>query len=80
MGKDDSMMEFVPDRPGHDQRYALAIDKIERELDWHPKVTLDDGLDRMIDWYKSNKDWWKPIKSGEYKTYYEQQYNKISNS
>lgn len=74
MGKDESNLEFVADRPGHDQRYALSIAKIERELNWHPKVALDDGLQRMIDWYSANDIWWKPIKSGDYKKYYAQQY------
>lgn len=74
MGKDESDLEFVADRPGHDQRYALSIAKIERELNWHPKVALDDGLQRMIDWYSANDIWWKPIKSGDYKKYYAQQY------
>lgn len=74
MGKDENSLEFVVDRPGHDQRYALSIAKIERELNWHPTVALDEGLQRMIDWYTQNESWWKPIKSGEYKKYYEQQY------
>lgn len=74
MGKDESYIAFVADRPGHDQRYALSIAKIERELGWHPTVTLDDGLQKMIDWYSANEAWWKPIKSGEYKKYYEQHY------
>lgn len=74
MGKDESNLEFVADRPGHDQRYALSIAKIERELNWHPTVALDDGLQRMIDWYSANDIWWKPIKSGDYKKYYAQQY------
>lgn len=74
MGKDEKSLEFVADRPGHDQRYALSIAKIERELNWHPTVALDEGLQRMIDWYTQNESWWKPIKSGEYKKYYEQQY------
>lgn len=74
MGKDENSLEFVADRPGHDQRYALSIAKIERELNWHPTVALDEGLQRMINWYTQNESWWKPIKSGEYKKYYEQQY------
>lgn len=74
MGKDESSLEFVADRPGHDQRYALSIAKIERELGWHPTVQLDDGLQKMIDWFSANEAWWRPIKSGEYKKYYEQQY------
>lgn len=74
MDKDESAIEFVPDRPGHDQRYALSIDKITRELNWHPQVSLDDGLQHMVEWYTQHKDWWQPIKSGDYKKYYVQQY------
>lgn len=74
MGKGESSLEFVADRPGHDQRYALSINKIERELGWHPTVQLDDGLRTMIDWYNTHEAWWQPIKSGEYKKYYEQHY------
>lgn len=74
MGKNENSMEFVADRPGHDQRYALSIAKIERELDWHPTVLLDEGLQKMIDWYTQNESWWKPIKSGDYKKYYAQHY------
>lgn len=74
MHKDDSSLEFVADRPGHDQRYTLSINKIEQELNWHPSISLDDGLRKMVDWYTHNEAWWRPIKSGEYKQYYEQQY------
>ncbi len=74
MGKTESSLEFVADRPGHDQRYALSTHKIEQELGWHATVKLDDGLQKMVDWHTHNEAWWRPIKSGEYKQYYEQQY------
>lgn len=60
MGED--MMEYVKDRPGHDRRYAVDWSKINTELGWKPEVTLEDGLTKMIDWYKENEDWWKPLK------------------
>lgn len=75
MGKDESLIEFVKDRPGHDRRYAIDFSKIKKELGWEPKVTFDEGLQKTIDWYKNNEDWWKKIKSGEYKKYYEKQYS-----
>jgi dTDP-glucose 4,6-dehydratase len=74
MDKDENMIEFVADRPGHDRRYAIDFSKIEKELHWEPQVTFEDGLKKMIEWYKSNEDWWKKIKSGEYQEYYEKNY------
>jgi dTDP-glucose 4,6-dehydratase len=62
MGKDESLITFVKDRPGHDYRYALDISKIGRELGWRPSVTLDEGLQRTIQWYRSNEWWWRPLK------------------
>lgn len=59
-------LEFVADRPGHDQKYALDHSKITRELDWQPKYGLDEALKITIDWYKQNEMWWKNIKSGKY--------------
>jgi len=74
MGKDESSIEFVKDRLGHDKRYAIDFSKIKTELDWEPKVTFAEGLQKTIDWYKNNEAWWKNIKSGEYKDYYKKQY------
>lgn len=59
MGKDESFIEFVKDRPGHDRRYAIDWSKIKRDLGWKPKVTLDEGLAKTIQWYRDNRDWWK---------------------
>jgi dTDP-glucose 4,6-dehydratase len=76
LGKDESMIEFVKDRPGHDVRYALDWTKIKTELGWKPKHQFEDWLVKTVDWYKKNKDWWKHVKSGEYQDYYQRQYPK----
>jgi dTDP-glucose 4,6-dehydratase len=62
MGKDESMIEFVEDRKGHDRRYAVDWTKIHNELGWSPSVTFEEGLERTIQWYKDNEWWWKPLK------------------
>jgi dTDP-glucose 4,6-dehydratase len=76
MGKDESYIEYVKDRPGHDRRYAIDWSKINRELSWKPEVNFDTGLKLTIDWYLKNQDWWRKIKSGEYQKYYQKQYQK----
>lgn len=73
-GKDESFIEFIKDRPGHDRRYAVDFSKIKTELGWEPKVTFKEGLKKTIEWYKNNNAWWKNIKSGEYREYYKKQY------
>mgnify|MGYP001567499720 FL=1 len=55
-------MTFVEDRPGHDFRYALKNDKIKGSLGWNQTVTLEEGIERTVAWYKSNEEWWKPLK------------------
>ncbi len=74
MGKDDTSIEYVKDRAGHDRRYAINSDKIRRELDWEPQINLADGLASTVEWYKTHEDWWKLIKSGDFLKYYEAQY------
>lgn len=61
MGMSRDMLEFVKDRPGHDRCYAVDWSKIHNELEWTPSVTLKEGLAEMIEWYKDNADWWKPL-------------------
>ena len=68
------IISFVPDRKGHDKRYAIDSIKIKKELGWKPKYDFDKGLDTTIEWYLKNKEWWKKIKSGEYKRYYKKMY------
>ena len=74
LGKDESLIEFVQDRPGHDLRYAMNPSKIEKELGWKPSVTFEEGIDKTIEWYLSNKSWWENIISGEYKNYFDKFY------
>ena len=75
MGKDESMIEYVKDRPGHDRRYAIDFSKIKNELGWEPLHSFDEWLELTVKWYQENESWWKDVKSGDYKSYYEKQYN-----
>jgi len=74
MGKPQSLMRFVADRPGHDRRYALDTAKIERELGWNPTISFEEAIARTIQWYIENEASWRRIKSGEYLEYYERVY------
>jgi dTDP-glucose 4,6-dehydratase len=74
-GRDESLIEYVTDRPGHDRRYSLASEKV-RALGWEAQVRFADGLKRTVDWYRDNAAWWEPIRSGEYRAYYERQYGR----
>ena len=76
MSLDESRIEYVTDRPGHDQRYSVNWSKMHRELGWSPLCTFEEGLTQTIEWYKNNDWWWKPIKNGEFKQYYDTQYAK----
>ena len=73
LGADPSLLRQVDDRPGHDRRYALDTSKL-RALGWGPRVGFEDGLQATVDWYRDRRDWWEPIKSGEFRAYYERQY------
>ncbi|MFQ6083882.1 MAG: dTDP-glucose 4,6-dehydratase [Candidatus Aminicenantia bacterium] len=78
IGRDESYIQYVKDRPGHDRRYSLDFSKIKEELGWQPEYDFGDALSETIQWYKNNEWWWKKIKSGEYLEYYKKQYqNKI---
>jgi len=77
MGKPRDLIEFVADRPGHDYRYALDISRIT-ELGWEPQVTFAQGLERTVGWYRSNQEWWRPLKSGEYWDYYRRNYKPLT--
>lgn len=74
MGKNEDVIEYVKDRPGHDRRYAIDWSTIEKELGWKPQYDFDSALQKTVDWYTNNQDWWKHVKSGEYQAYYKKQY------
>ncbi len=62
MGRDDSSIEFVQDRLGHDLRYSVSIKKISSELGYRPMVQFEDGISETIEWYRTNEKWWRPLK------------------
>jgi dTDP-glucose 4,6-dehydratase len=74
-GNDESLIEYVTDRPGHDRRYSLGSEKV-RALGWEAQVRFEDGLERTVNWYRERRDWWEPIRSGDYRAYYERQYGR----
>jgi dTDP-glucose 4,6-dehydratase len=74
-GAGEELIEYVTDRPGHDRRYSLSSDKV-RGLGWAPRVRFDEGIERTVDWYRDNPWWWEPIRSGDYRAYYERQYGR----
>jgi len=74
-GRDESLIEHVSDRPGHDRRYSLASAKVQ-SLGWKAEVGFAAGIERTVGWYRDNASWWEPIRSGEYREYYERQYGR----
>ena len=74
-GQSAKLITYIKDRPGHDLRYAIDANKINKELGWKPTVTFEEGLEQTIDWYLSNTSWLNNVTSGEYSKYYEKQYN-----
>jgi len=74
LGKDADLVRHVKDRPGHDRRYAINSSKVQRELGWRPATPFQDGMSHTIEWYIRHEPWWKKIKSGEYREYYERMY------
>ncbi|MFH1832574.1 MAG: dTDP-glucose 4,6-dehydratase [Candidatus Levyibacteriota bacterium] len=77
LGKNEDAIEYVKDRPGHDRKYAVDWSKIKNDLGWEPQHNFDEWLKKTIQWYQENSSWWKNVKSGEYKKYYERQYGRI---
>jgi dTDP-glucose 4,6-dehydratase len=75
-GRDESLIEHVTDRPGHDRRYSLSSERLRSELGWQPQLRFHDGIERTVTWYRENEWWWAPIRSGEYRAYYERQYGR----
>ena len=74
-GVDESLIEFVTDRPGHDRRYSLSSEKLTA-LGWEPRMRFDEGLALTVQWYRDNAWWWEPIRSGAYRDYYERHYGR----
>lgn len=77
LGESEEKIEYVRDRPGHDRRYAIDFSKIHRELGWQPSVDIDEGLQKTVRWFIDNELWWKHVKSGGYRDYYEKQYGRV---
>jgi dTDP-glucose 4,6-dehydratase len=75
LGKSKELIQPVGDRPAHDRRYAVDTTKIQTELGWEAKTSFRDGLQKTVEWYKSNRSWWQDIKSGDYRSYYERNYS-----
>ncbi len=73
-GQPDSLMKTVADRPGHDRRYALTSEKLERETGWSPRMDFDRGLALTVDWYRENRSWVDRVRSGEYRRFYDVNY------
>ena len=74
VGKPESLMQTVKDRPGHDRRYALSSEKVMRETGWKPQVPFEEGLRATIEWYRAHAAWTARVKSGEYQNYYQRNY------
>ncbi len=74
-GASEDLIEYVTDRPGHDRRYSLGSEKV-RGLGWEAQVRFAEGLERTVAWYRDNRAWWEPIRSGDYRAYYERQYGR----
>jgi dTDP-glucose 4,6-dehydratase len=74
--KPESQIQFVKDRPAHDKRYSVDCTKIQRDLKWEQKVGFEEGLKKTVDWYMNNQSWWRNIKSGAYKEFYELNYGR----
>jgi dTDP-glucose 4,6-dehydratase len=74
VGRPESQIEFVKDRPGHDRRYAIDCRKAKRALGWKPRVRFEEGLKETVAWYLANPGWVERVKSGEYRNYYEKHY------
>lgn len=74
LGKPESLISYVQDRPGHDRRYGIDPTKTMNELGWKPKHSFETGIKETIRWYLDNEEWWTRIQSGEYQQYYAKQY------
>lgn len=73
-GTSEELITYVRDRAGHDLRYAIDSSKLQRELNWNPSMTFEEGLEKTVDWYLSHEEWMQQVTSGAYQKYYEEQY------
>jgi dTDP-glucose 4,6-dehydratase len=80
LGKPESLLTYVKDRPGHDRRYALTCDKMDKELGWRPSVPLAEGLRETIKWYSDNSEWMANVRGGDYRSYYDKYYTNRDSS
>ncbi|BAS27971.1 dTDP-glucose 4,6-dehydratase [Limnochorda pilosa] len=76
LDRPENLIRFVPDRPGHDRRYAMDSSKSERELGWRPRWTFEEGLESTVNWYLSHQDWLERVRSGAYREYYTRMYDR----
>jgi len=74
LGRPESLIRHVQDRPAHDRRYAVDSARLRRELGWEPRYSVEEGLRATVEWYRTHEAWWREVKSGEYRNYYERQY------
>ncbi|MBX2991936.1 MAG: dTDP-glucose 4,6-dehydratase [Bacteroidetes bacterium] len=80
VGKPESLIRFVKDRPGHDRRYAIDAAKIKNEIGWTPSYTFERGIEETVQWYLNNRNWWSRVMTGEYQEYYQKQYDEVAKS
>jgi dTDP-glucose 4,6-dehydratase len=75
-GTSAKLITFVTDRAGHDLRYAIDSSKLQKDLDWKPSLQFEEGLEKTVEWYLENEEWLQNVTSGNYQSYYEDQYGK----
>ena len=76
LGTSAKLITFVTDRAGHDLRYAIDSSKLQKDLDWKPSLQFEEGLEKTVEWYLENEEWLQNVTSGNYQSYYEDQYGK----
>jgi dTDP-glucose 4,6-dehydratase len=77
LGKPESLIRYVDDRPGHDRRYAIDFSKAQGELAWAPATTFEAGIEATVRWYRDHEDWWRPLKGASFQDYYRAHYGKL---
>ena len=77
LGKPESLITYVKDRPGHDRRYAIDCTKAQTKLDFTPGLRFEEGLERTVRWYVDHQDWWRPLKGATFQEYYDKHYGKL---